>query len=114
MPYVIQKICSGTDTACMDACPFDCIHPEKDEISLKPLFYVDAEQCTDCGACALVCPEGAIAPVAEYGRYAGVSAGVQGGSYESHLELATTERDQPRAVEIIAQELLTAFVASHV
>ena len=113
MPYVIQKLCSGTDTACMDACPYDCIHPEKDEISLKPLFYVDAEQCTDCGACALACPEGAIAPAAEYGRYAGISACPQDSSYESHLRIATAEQLQPPAMEIIAKELLTTFVASH-
>ena len=32
MAYVIAEPCIGTkDTACMDACPVDCIHPKKDE-----------------------------------------------------------------------------------
>ena len=30
MAYVIAEPCSGTkDTACVDACPVDCIHPQK-------------------------------------------------------------------------------------
>ena len=32
MTYVIAEPCIGTkDTACVDACPVDCIHPKKDE-----------------------------------------------------------------------------------
>ena len=32
MAYVIAEPCIGTkDTACVDACPVDCIHPKKDE-----------------------------------------------------------------------------------
>ena len=31
MAYVIAEPCIGTkDTACVDACPVDCIHPKKD------------------------------------------------------------------------------------
>ena len=30
MPFVIAEPCIGTkDTACVDACPVDCIHPKK-------------------------------------------------------------------------------------
>jgi NAD-dependent dihydropyrimidine dehydrogenase PreA subunit len=30
MAYVIAEPCIGTkDTACVDACPVDCIHPKK-------------------------------------------------------------------------------------
>ena len=30
MAYVIAEPCIGTkDTACVDACPIDCIHPKK-------------------------------------------------------------------------------------
>ena len=30
--YVITEPCIGTkDTACVDVCPVDCIHPRKDE-----------------------------------------------------------------------------------
>ena len=32
MAYVITEPCIGTkDTACVDVCPVDCIHPRKDE-----------------------------------------------------------------------------------
>ena len=31
MAYIIAEPCIGTkDTACVDACPVDCIHPKKD------------------------------------------------------------------------------------
>ena len=40
MAYVIAEPCIGTkDTACVDACPVDCIHPKKDETG-----HGDAEQ----------------------------------------------------------------------
>src|SRR5207253_403851 len=57
--------CIGTkDTACVDACPVDCIHPKKnttyndgrpgfDEV---PQLYIDPVECIDCGACVPVCP----------------------------------------------------------
>ena len=32
MTYIIAEPCIGTkDTACVDVCPVDCIHPRKDE-----------------------------------------------------------------------------------
>src|SRR5438874_8118082 len=32
MAYVIAEPCIGTkDTACVDACPVDCIHPKKED-----------------------------------------------------------------------------------
>ena len=32
MAYVIAEPCVNTkDTACVDVCPVDCIHPKKDE-----------------------------------------------------------------------------------
>ncbi len=34
MAYVIAEPCIGTkDTACVDVCPVDCIHPRKDEVT---------------------------------------------------------------------------------
>jgi NAD-dependent dihydropyrimidine dehydrogenase PreA subunit len=31
MAFIIAEPCIGTkDTACVDACPVDCIHPKKD------------------------------------------------------------------------------------
>jgi ferredoxin--NADP+ reductase len=95
----------------MDACPFDCIHPSKDERPMQPLYFIDPETCTDCGACALVCPESAIAPAAAFGRYAGPAAGAKANSYDSHLEVAPPDAE-PGAFEVIAKEWLTTFVAS--
>ncbi len=63
--FVIAEPCIGTkDTACVDACPVDCIHPKKnttyddarpgfDEV---PQLYIDPIECIDCGACVPVCP----------------------------------------------------------
>jgi NAD-dependent dihydropyrimidine dehydrogenase PreA subunit len=63
MAYVIAEPCIGTkDSACVDACPVDCIHPKKDEAdhaSVDQLF-IDPVECIDCGACVPVCPVSAI------------------------------------------------------
>ena len=58
MTYVIAEPCIGTkDTACVDACPVDCIHPKKDEpaYATEELLYIDPVECIDCGACVPVC-----------------------------------------------------------
>jgi NAD-dependent dihydropyrimidine dehydrogenase PreA subunit len=63
MAYVIAEPCIGTkDTACVDACPVDCIHPKKDEegYSEKDQLFIDPVECIDCGACVPVCPVSAI------------------------------------------------------
>ena len=63
MAYVIAEPCIGTkDTACVDACPVDCIHPKKDEpaFATEELIYIDPVECIDCGACVPVCPVSAI------------------------------------------------------
>jgi NAD-dependent dihydropyrimidine dehydrogenase PreA subunit len=63
MTYVIAEPCSGTkDTACVDACPVDCIHPKKDEPAFgeEEMLYIDPVECIDCGACVPVCPVSAI------------------------------------------------------
>ena len=63
MAYVIAEPCIGTkDTACVDACPVDCIHPKKDEPGYADaeLLYIDPVECIDCGACVPVCPVSAI------------------------------------------------------
>ena len=64
--YVIAKPCIGKkDTACVDVCPVDCIHPRKDEADFKkvPQLYIDPVACIDCGACVPVCPVSAIFPI---------------------------------------------------
>jgi NAD-dependent dihydropyrimidine dehydrogenase PreA subunit len=66
MPYVIAEACIGIkDTACVDVCPCDCIHPKKDEeeFSATPQLYIDPHECIDCGACIPICPVSAIFPI---------------------------------------------------
>lgn len=63
MAYIIAEPCIGVkDTACVDACPVDCIHPRKDEADFEPAaqLYIDPQECIDCGACVPVCPVQAI------------------------------------------------------
>ena len=48
--------CMGFGT-CVAACQFDAIH-----INEQGVAEVDKEKCTNCGACARVCPMGAIDP----------------------------------------------------
>lgn len=63
MAYVIAQPCIDVkDTACVDACPVDCIHPRKDEPEFEQAaqLYIDPQECIDCGACVPVCPVSAI------------------------------------------------------
>jgi NAD-dependent dihydropyrimidine dehydrogenase PreA subunit len=63
MPFVITDPCIGTkDTACVDVCPVDCIHPRKDEPAFETalMLYIHPEECIDCGACVPACPVAAI------------------------------------------------------
>jgi NAD-dependent dihydropyrimidine dehydrogenase PreA subunit len=63
MAYVIAEPCIGTkDTACVDVCPVDCIHPRKDEPTYESetQLYISPVECIDCGACVPVCPVTAI------------------------------------------------------
>jgi NAD-dependent dihydropyrimidine dehydrogenase PreA subunit len=63
MAYVIAEPCIGTkDTACVDACPVDCIHPRKDEdgFAASDQLFIDPVECIDCGACVPACPVSAI------------------------------------------------------
>ncbi len=63
MPFVITDPCIGTkDTACVDVCPVDCIHPRKDEEEFEEaaMLYIHPEECIDCGACVPACPVTAI------------------------------------------------------
>src|SRR2546428_11768720 len=63
MPFIITDPCIETkDTACVDVCPVDCIHPRKDEpeFAQATMLYIHAEECIDCGACVPACPVAAI------------------------------------------------------
>jgi len=63
MEFIIAEPCIGVrDTACVDACPVDCIHPKRDEseFGTEPMLYINPMECIDCGACVPVCPVEAI------------------------------------------------------
>src|SRR5512147_208104 len=63
MPFIITDPCIGTkDTACVDVCPVDCIHPRKDEPEFETatMLYIHPVECIDCGACVPACPVAAI------------------------------------------------------
>ena len=68
MAYIIAEPCVGTkDTACVEVCPVDCIHPTKEEdgFEASTMLYIDPDVCIDCGACEPVCPVTAIFPEEE-------------------------------------------------
>jgi ferredoxin len=61
--YIICEPCIGTkDSACVDVCPVDCIHPRKDEpaFATTEMLYIHPDECIDCGACVPACPVEAI------------------------------------------------------
>ena len=63
MAFVIAAPCIKVkDTACVDACPVDCIHPRKDQPGFAEAeqLYIDPHECINCGACVPVCPVSAI------------------------------------------------------
>ena len=65
MSHYIAEPCIGTkDTACVDVCPVDCIHPTKDDddFETEKMLYIEPETCIDCGLCVDECPVTAIFP----------------------------------------------------
>lgn len=57
MPYVICEPCIGVkDQSCVKVCPVDCIYEAEDQ------FYINPDECIDCGACEPECPVSAIFP----------------------------------------------------
>lgn len=55
MTHVITETCIGAKHAdCVEVCPVDCIH-EADK-----MFYIDPDECIDCGSCVSQCPVDAI------------------------------------------------------
>ncbi|RYL90955.1 ferredoxin family protein [Sporolactobacillus sp. THM19-2] len=57
MAFVITSACKGEKAGeCVETCPVDCIF-EGDE-----MFYINPDDCIDCGACEAVCPVEAIYP----------------------------------------------------
>lgn len=81
MAYVIAEPCVNTkDTACVNVCPVDCIHPRKDESNYSDvaMLYIDPDTCIDCGACVPECPVSAIFPAddvpADWKKYTEMNA----------------------------------------
>lgn len=63
MAHVIAEPCIKTkDTACVEVCPVDCIHPRKDEAEFANAeqLFIDPDTCIDCGLCVDECPVKAI------------------------------------------------------
>ena len=64
MTYVIcEPSVDVKDTACVDVCPVDCIHPTPDNEEFfeeEVQLYIDPEECIDCGVCEPECPVEAI------------------------------------------------------
>ncbi len=57
MTYVIAEPCIGLkDGSCVEVCPVDCIHTDDD----SDQYFIDPDECIDCGVCAEVCPVEAI------------------------------------------------------
>ena len=65
MAYVIVGTCIN-DSACVEVCPVDCIHPTPAEpgFASADMLYIDPRVCIDCNACAEACPIGAVMPAA--------------------------------------------------
>jgi NAD-dependent dihydropyrimidine dehydrogenase PreA subunit len=106
MPFVITDPCIGTkDSACVDVCPVDCIHPRKDEPEFESatMLYIHPDECIDCGACVPACPVSAI--------YESVDAtpASQKALVKANEVFRTGEPDAVAAAEAIVQE----HVASH-
>jgi NAD-dependent dihydropyrimidine dehydrogenase PreA subunit len=106
VPFIITDPCIGTkDTACVDVCPVDCIHPRKDEpeFAQATMLYIHPEECIDCGACVPVCPVAAI--------------------YDSVEATPANQKDLVEANDIYrvgdttamtkAEEIVSAHVATH-
>jgi NAD-dependent dihydropyrimidine dehydrogenase PreA subunit len=87
LAYIICEPCVGTkDTACVDVCPVDCIHPRKDEAGFDAaeMLYIHPLECIDCGACVPACPVEAIfaqdETPARWKAFVGVNAAYYRGS----------------------------------
>ncbi len=61
MAFVIAEPCRK-NSACVDVCPVDCIHPRRDEpqYASVEMSFIDPGACIDCGLCVPVCPVSAV------------------------------------------------------
>jgi ferredoxin len=57
MTYVICEPCVGVcDGSCADVCPVECIHHQPGD----DMYFIDPDECIDCGVCVPECPVEAI------------------------------------------------------
>jgi ferredoxin len=100
--YIITDPCIETkDTACVDACPVDCIHPTKNdpEFVKATMLYINPDECIDCGACLPACPVAAI--------------------YDSEASVPPSQQDLIEANKMwyqdqeAAEKLVAAHIAAH-
>ena len=57
--YVIVQPCIDVkDASCVEVCPVDCIHTD----DASNMYFIDPDECIDCGACVDPCPVDAIFP----------------------------------------------------
>ncbi len=98
MTYVIGPLCNDNmDTACVDACPVDCIHiyTGSDANIPKNILLIDPAECIDCGACVPACPWEAIYEEgdtpAEFESFKAINALIEGVS-----EKETPHYSKPR------------------
>jgi NAD-dependent dihydropyrimidine dehydrogenase PreA subunit len=106
MPFVITDPCIGTkDSACVDVCPVDCIHPRKDEpeFATSSMLYIHPDECIDCGACVPACPVAAIYDSPDS------TPGSQKGLIEANAVFRVGDADAVAK----AESLVSAHVSSH-
>ena len=62
MAWVITRLCRDkVDMACVEVCPVDCIvKPKSDDPNFPNQFYIDPDECINCGVCEPECPWEAI------------------------------------------------------
>ena len=110
MTYVIAEPCIGTkDTACVDACPVDCIHPKKDSPAHaeEEMLYIDPVECIDCGACVPGMPG--------IGHFrTGRSSGKMGVVYRTQREIFWTISFSSDLSELSAIGTIVALDVAHV
>src|SRR3954454_20486219 len=59
MTYIITDACvGGKDASCVAVCPVDCIV----STDADDLYFINPDECIDCGACVPECPVDAIYP----------------------------------------------------
>ncbi len=110
MAYIITRLCRDcVDTACVTACPVDCIYAHKgsDHDTFPNQLYIHPDECIDCGACEPECPWQAIfeeaavpAPLAD-----DTPLNYKMMEHKDDFEVSPTEKkEHPTSVEIEANK----------